>query len=174
MLYYRMKKNDCGNFGKPFEMAIKNALNRKNANTVSPCGTSDFRYKGKNYDVKQNGSVIRYNESSRYIKGSSRVIYATHVAYNVIDDADDIEYIYVHIDLSNTDMYVLDRNEFVKFLIDNGLIKQNKSRGTVNVQSGFNYKKNAFHGRTARKIEEWAFEHDLGDDVIGDILAGLE
>ncbi len=164
-------KKNSSPWGSSFEMTIKDCLGRKNADKVSPAGTSDFRYKGKNYDTKQNGSVIRYNPSSRYIKGSSRVIYSTHIAYEMYEDD---EYIYITVDLANTEMFVLDRNEFVKFLLDNGLAKENKSRGTVNVQTSYNYKKDAYHGRTGHKIEAWAYEHDLGDDIIGDILAALE
>ena len=43
MTYY-FKETDKGYLGKAFEMEIKNALNRRNANRVSPCGTADFRY----------------------------------------------------------------------------------------------------------------------------------
>ena len=70
-------------------------------------------------------------------------------------------------------MFVFDRKEFVEFLSEIGCLKRNESRGTVNIQTVWNYKKNAYHGRKGRLIEEWAYDHDLDDDIIGDILAGL-
>ena len=170
-MQYTFKVSDSGYLGKAFEMAIKEALGRKNANKVSPCGSADFRYNRKNYDTKQNGSVLRYSEGAQYIKGSSRVIYATHVSHSVITQ--DAQSITVEIDLSGTDMFVFDRKEFVEFLSEIGCLKRNESRGTVNIQTVWNYKKNAYHGRKGRLIEEWAYDHDLDDDIIGDILAGL-
>ena len=172
MKHYTFSKTDSGYIGKAFEMAVKDALKRRNADKVSPCGTADFRYNRRNYDTKQNGSVLRYAETAKYIKGSNRVVYATHIAYTVVDETDDT--ITIMVDLLNTDMFVFDRKEFVDFLMDIGCVKVNASRGTVNVQTVYNYKKRAYHGRKGRLIEEWGFDHDLGDDIIGDILAGLE
>lgn len=171
MTTYKFNIKDSGIYGKAFEMAIKKALKRKESFRVSPCGMCDLKYKHKNYDVKQNGTVLKYNLSSRYIKGSNRVIYASHIACTTVIEGDTIS---VTVDLANTDMYVVDRNEFVKFLLDNGLTKGNTSRGTINIQSGWNYSKDNWHGRVGKKIEEWAFENDIGDDIIGDILEGLE
>ena len=169
---YIFKATDTGIIGKAFEMAIKDALHRRNADRVSPCGTADFRYKARNYDAKQNGSVLCYAEGQGYIKGSNRVIYATHVAHDMkIVDADHVA---ITVDLFDTAMNVLDRKDFVEFLESIGCVKRNKARGTVNIQTVFNYKKDAYHGRKGRMIEAWAFENDLGDDIIGDILAGLE
>ena len=171
-MQYTFKKIDSGFIGKAFELAVKDALNRKNADRVSPCGQADFRFNGHNYDVKQNGSVLRYNPTSKYIKGSSRVIYASHIAYTVTAETE--ETITIAVDLASTDLFVVDRNDFVAFLLDNGLAKANKSRGTVNVQTGYNYKKDAYHGRTGKKIEAWAYENEQDDDdIIGTILAGL-
>ena len=171
-MQYTFKKIDSGFIGKGFELAVKDALNRKNADRVSPCGQADFRFNGHNYDVKQNGSVLRYNPTSKYIKGSSRVIYASHIAYTVTAETE--ETITIAVDLASTDLFVVDRNDFVAFLLDNGLAKANKSRGTVNVQTGYNYKKDAYHGRTGKKIEAWAYENEHDDDdIIGTILAGL-
>ena len=84
MKIYTFDKTDCGIFGKAFEMAIKDALRRKNADRVSPCGVADFRYNCKNYDTKQNGSCIRYSNDTGYIRGSNRVIYATHIAHTIV------------------------------------------------------------------------------------------
>lgn len=169
---YYFKTTDKGVIGKAFEMAIKDALHRRNADRVSPCGVSDFRYKARNYDAKQNGSVLCYAEGQGYIKGSNRVIYATHVSHEM--HAVDDDHVAVTVDLFNTDMHVLDRRDFVDFLESIGCVKRNAARGTVNIQTVFNYKRDAYHGRKGRMIEAWAFENDLGDDIIGDILAGLE
>lgn len=171
-MLYTFKKSDCGIIGKAFEMAIKEALHRRNADRVSPCGSADFRYHARNYDVKQNGSVLQYAEGQTYIKGSNRVIYATHVAHSVVAETE--TEIQLVIDLPDTEMFVLDRKEFVSYLEDIGCVKRNIARGTVNIQTVYNYKKDAYHGKKGRLIEEWAYENDLGDDIIGDILDGLE
>ena len=167
---YTFNKTDKGYIGKAFEMAIKDALNRKNADKVSAQGKSDFRFCRINYEVKQNGSCIQYRPNARYISGSSRVIYATHVAYNVV--AEDADTITIAVDLGNTDMYVVDRNAFVAFLLTHkGAVKVNKERETVNIQTVYNYKKNAYHGKLGKDIEGWARENDIDDDIIGEILA---
>lgn len=171
-MLYQFNKTDSGIQGKAFEMAIKEALNRKNANRVSPCGSSDFRYNAKNYEVKQNGTCLQYHEGEQYIKGSNRVIYATHIAYSVVMETE--ENVAIEVDLLNTEMFILDRSEFVNFLIENGMVKVNESRGTVNIQTCYNYKKDAYHGRTGKRIEEWAKANEIDDDIISLIYDGVE
>lgn len=171
-MYYTFNKIDSGIQGKAFEMAIKTALNRKNADRVSPCGGSDFRMGAVNYEVKQNGTCIQYHEGEKYIKGSNRVLYATHVAYTVVTETE--ENITIDIDLFGTEIFVLDRQEFVAFLLENGMVKVNASRGTANIQTCYNYKKDAYHGRTGRRIEEWAREHEIDDDIVSLIYDGAE
>ena len=171
MKQYIFNKANNGIIGDAFEMAIKDILNRKNADKVSPCGTADFIYNHKRYDTKQNGSCIRYNETDRYIKGSNRVIYATHVAYTMTDiDADTVG---ITIDLQNTDFYCVDRKEFLDFLDSIGCIKYNTSRKTVNIQTVYNYKKDAYHGKKGKLIEEWASEHYIDDDAMDAIWDAL-
>lgn len=170
-MVYTFNKADSGILGKAFEMAIKNALNRKNADKVSPCGTADFRYNGKNYDTKQNGSCLRYSENGMYIKGSNRVLYAVHIAHRMTEQGEQVA---VEVDLLNTEIFVLDRTEFVQFLQENGLVKINASRGTANIQTCYNYKKDAYHGRGGRKIEEWARENELDDDIVSLIYDACE
>ena len=172
MRQYTFNRTDSGIIGKAFEMAIKDALNRKNADKVSPCGTTDFRFSRKNYEVKQNGGVLQYSPNARMIKGSNRIIYATHVAYSTI--AETAETITISINLADTDMFVFDRAEFIEFLESINCIKMNQSRGTANIQTVYNYTKGAYHGRKGRAIEDWGAEHDLGDNVIGYILEGIE
>lgn len=172
MKNYTFNITDSGYIGKAFEMAIKDALNRKNADRVSPCGVSDFRFANKNYDVKQNGSCLKYSLDGSYVKGSNRVIYATHIAYTIIEQT--AESITISVDLANTNMFVVDKTAFVEFLREHGYIKINESRGTVNIQTCYNYKKDAYHGRIGRVIEEWASENKLEDDIIGTIWDSLE
>ena len=172
MKHYTFNKTDSGIFGKAFEMAVKDALNRKNADRVSPCGMTDFIYRHNRYEVKQNGSCIQYHEGEKMMKGSNRIIYATHIAHTVI--AEDDENITLAIDLESTEMFVLDRSEFIAFLQTVNGIKLNASRGTANIQTCYNYKKDAYHGRLGRKIEEWAYDNEIDDDIIGYILEGLE
>lgn len=169
---YTFDKKDSGIQGKAFEMEIKKALRRKNADKVSPCGSADFRYKSRNYDSKQNGTVIKYSSHKQYVKGSNRVIYATHIAYAVEDET--AETISISVDLAETQMFVLDKVEFVEYLASVNKIKLNPSRGTANVQTAYNYKKDGYHGKWGKIFEEWAFNHELDDDIIGDILEGLE
>ena len=171
-MIYTFNITDSGYIGKAFEMAIKDALKRKNANAVSPCGVSDFRYFRRNYDAKQNGSCIKYNTNGQYIKGSNRVLYATHIAHTITAQTE--TEISIEIDLLNTEIFVVDKKEFVSFLLENGYAKQNASRGTVNVQTCYNYKKNAYHGRTGRYIEEWARENGLDDDIVNAIHEAVE
>lgn len=171
-MVYTFDRTDSGIFGKAFEMSIKDALHRKNADKVSPSGNADFRYKAKNYDTKQNGSCIRYAKGARYIKGSNRVIYASHIAYTVAGETEST--ISIDIDLINTEMFVLDRAEFLAFLLENGYAKENASRGTVNIQTGYNYKKDAYHGRVGKYIEAWARDHEIDDDIICDIYDAIE
>lgn len=170
---YTTLKTDCKLFGGAFETAIKTALHRKNANKISPCGSADFRYNGKNYDTKQNGSPIKYGNSKTYVKGSNRIIYATHIAYNsIVDNGDGTQTI--DIDLANTDMFVVDKKAFVAFLLENGLAKVNDSRNQINIQTVYNYKKDDYHGKKGKLIEQWCYDNEIDDDIIGDILAGLE
>lgn len=172
MKIYTFNKTDSGIQGKAFEMAIKEALKRKNANSVSPCGCADFRYNHKNYDAKQNGTVIKYSSHKQYVKGSNRVVYATHIDYTVVSET--AETISITVDLANTQMFVLDKAEFVAYLASVNKIKLNDSRGTANVQTAYNYKKDNYHGKWGKVFEQWAFEHELDDDIIGDILANLD
>lgn len=171
-MIYTFDKKDSGIIGKAFEMAIKDALNRKNPNSVSPCGVSDFRYFRRNYDAKQNGSCVRYSENGSYIKGSNRVLYATHVSHTVTAETE--ETISIEIDLLGTEIFVLDRQEFIGFLLENGMVKINASRGTANIQTCYNYKKDAYHGRTGKRIEEWARENELDDDIVSVIYDKVE
>ena len=169
---FTFNATDSGYIGKALEMAVKNALNRKHSNRVNPAGIADFQYNRKNYEVKQNGTVLRYHEDWGYLRGSNRVIYATHVAHTVTEMTDTT--VTVEIDLLNTEFFVLDRKEFLQFLLDNGYAKRNESRGTVNVQTCYNYKKDAYHGRTGKYIEAWAREHEIDDDIISLIYDGVE
>lgn len=172
MKAYTFNKTDSGILGKAFEMAIKDVLKRRLADRVSPCGQTDFRYNHNCYEVKQNGSCVKYSNDSRYIKGSNRVIYATHIAYNVVEET--MENISITVDLASTEMFILDRKEFIEFLQSVNGIKLNASRGTANIQTCYNYKKDAYHGRLGRKIEEWASENEIEDEILGIIWDSLE
>lgn len=167
------KKTDSGIYGNAFEMAVKFALKRKDYGWLSPTGRCDLRY-GKCYDTKQNGSPILYSEHYKtYIKGSSRVIYATHIAYEIVEETE--ETITIFVDLANTDMWVVDRKDFLNYLLNTpGMAKDNPSRGQVNIQTLYNYKKNAYHGKKGRLMESWLDENQLADDtIIEDILDGF-
>lgn len=172
MKYYTFDRADSGAIGKAFEMAIKDALHRKNADRVSPCGSSDFIFNHHHYEVKQNGGVMRYADTSADFKGSKRIIYATHIAYEIVELTPDK--MTVTVDLANTDLLVVERSAFVEFLKSINCVKVNESRGTVNIQTVYNYSKNAYHGRKGYAIENWAMENEWDeDDIIGAILEGV-
>lgn len=161
-------------YGDGFEFCCKFCLDRKNAEKRSAAGRSDFKY-GKNYDTKQNGSPIQYAAIKRkgYISGSSRVIYATHIAYEIVNETDTT--VEIFIDLANTDMWVVDKKEFVEFLLNGkGLVKDNPKKDQLNIQTLWNYKKGAYHGAKYKVVEGWLDEHQLVDDtIIEDILDGF-
>lgn len=163
MFIHTAKKTDSGYIGDAFEMALKTALNRSNADRVSAMGKCDFVLDRKHYEVKQNGGVIRYAENARYIQGSSRVIYATHISYTIIGETE--EEITIGIDLESTEFFVVDRVEFLQYLAEINAVKINASRGTANIQTCYNYTKNAYHGRKGKYIEEWARDHELENPI---------
>lgn len=179
MKTYFFKKDRQGKipsllFGTAFEQIVKFCLDRKNADTLSPAGRADFK-RGKNYDVKQNASPILYafSKNGNYIHGSSRVIYSTHVAYEIISETE--EGYEIFIDLSNTDIWVVDKKEFVNFLLtEKGMVRDNPSRNQLNIQTIYNYSKNAYHGKKYQKLEAWLDENQLSDDnIVEDILEGF-
>jgi hypothetical protein len=100
------------------------------------------------------------------------VIYATHIAHEIV--AENETSITLTVNLSATDMFILDRNEFIQFLQKVNGIKINASRGTANIQTCYNYKKDAYHGLLGRRIEKWASENEIEDDILGIIWDSLE
>jgi hypothetical protein len=100
------------------------------------------------------------------------VIYATHIDYTVVYET--AETISITVDLGNTQMFVLDKAEFIEYLASVNKIKLNPSRGTANIQTAYNYKKDGYHGKWGKVFEEWAFEHEIDDDIISDILENLD
>lgn len=168
MKTYIFNKTDSGYIGNAFEMAIKDALERNHSNRVMPAGQTDLYY-GKHYDIKQNGTVLQYNADWGMIRGSSRVIYATHVAYNVVAETEHT--ISIQIDLGGTEMYCLDRKQFLDFILnEKGFCKYNESRGTINLQTMWNYKKNAYHGKKGKVLEAWMQANQLKDDPIVTVI----
>lgn len=171
-MFYTFNKTDKGIQGKAFEMAIKDALHRKNAHRVSPCGQSDFRYNSFNYEVKQNGTCIQYHEGEKIMKGSNRILYATHIAYTIAEETE--ENISIEVDLLNTEIFILDRQQFAEFLLENGYVKVNEARGQLNIQTCYNYKKDAYHGKVGKYIEDWARDNEIDDDIVSLIYDGVE
>ena len=160
-------QNDDGCIGKAFECAIKEVLKRKNADVISPAGACDFIFNHKHYEVKQNGGVAKYDVNKNAFVGSKTVIYATHIANTIINNGDGT--ITVCIDLENTEFFVLDRQTFFDYLVDTNGLKVNASRGTVNIQTMYNYSKNAYHGARGKKLEVWARQNQINDNII-DVL----
>ncbi len=173
MKVYTFEKKNSGYIGIAFEMAVKDALHRKHADRLAPAGKADLNYNRKNYDTKQNGSVLHYNADWRMIQGSGRVVYATHISYNVVAETE--THISISVDLGATDMWCVDRKQFLDFLLNTeGFCKVNASRGTLNIQTMWNYKKNAYHGRKGRILEAWLDNNKLTDDpIVEDIIEGF-
>lgn len=160
-------QNDDGCIGKAFECAMKDILKRKNADEVSPAGSCDFIFNRKHYEVKQNGGVAKYDVNKKAFSGSNTIIYATHIANTIINNGDGT--ITVCIDLENTEFFVLNRQVFFSYLEDTNGLKVNASRGTVNIQTMYNYSKNAYHGARGKKLEQWARQNGLDDNIL-DVL----
>ena len=168
MLYsMTFNAHDDGYVGKAFECALKTLLERKNANRVSPAGKTDFVYNRRYYEVKQNGGVAQYDANKKAFSGSRRIIYATHIVNTVTDNGNGT--ITVTLDLEQTEFFVLDREVFTAYLESTNGIKVNSSRGTMNIQTMYNYTKNAYHGARGKKLEKWARENALQDEIL-DIL----
>lgn len=159
--------HDDGYVGKAFEYALKAILERKNANRISPAGRTDFIYNSNYYEVKTNGGVAKYSEYDGFFRGSRRIIYATHVANTVVDNGNGS--ITVTIDLESTEFFVLDRKKFIDYLKATNGIKFNESRGTYNIQTMYNYTKDAYHGARGKKLEAWARQNGLEDNIL-DVL----
>ena len=164
---YEFNKDNSGYVGIAFELTLKEVLERKHSDRLSPAGRTDFIYNHKFYEVKQNGGVAKYHEYDGIFRGSGRIIYATHVAHTVYDLGNDR--IGVEIDLANTEFFVLDRQTFIDYLTDTNGLKVNESKGTINIQTMYNYTKDAYHGARGKKLEKWAREHQLQDDIL-DVL----
>ena len=168
MLYSKtFHASDEGYVGKAFECALKTLLNRKNADRVSPAGKTDFIYNHNYYEVKQNGGVAKYDLEKGAFSGSRRIIYATHIANTVTDNGDGT--ITVTLDLESTEFFVLDREVFTAYLESTNGLKVNVSRGTMNIQTMYNYTKNAYHGARGKNLEAWARANSLEDDIL-DVL----
>lgn len=165
---FTFDKNDKGKYGDAAEMLVKYACGISNPWTITEKGKPDFKLGRRSYDVKQNGTVIKYNANDRtYVRGSSRIVYTTHLEQETIDNGDGT--VTVMVDMASTQWYVLDKREFIKFLESiNGIHKVNEARNEVNVQTFWNYKKDAWHGSKGRQLEAWAWEHALEDDGIVD------
>lgn len=166
-MMYSMTFNahDDGYVGKAFECALKTLLDRKNADKVSPAGKTDFIYNRHHYEVKQNGGVAQYDMGKKAFSGTPRIIYATHIVNTVTDNGNGT--ITVTLDLEQTEFFVLDREVFTAYLKSTNSIKVNASRGTMNIQTMYNYKKNAYHGARGKELEKWARKNALQDEILG-------
>lgn len=165
MLYsHTFHENDDGSIGKAFEFALKHLIEVKHPDRISPAGRTDFIYKHRCYEVKQNGGVAKYHEYDGTFRGSRRIIYATHIANTIVNNEDGT--ITITLDLENTEFFVLDRDVFIDYLERTNGFKLNKSRDTINIQTMYNYTKDAYHGARGKKLEAWARQNSLEDDIL--------
>lgn len=155
--------------GGYIEMIIKYASGIEKWDCISPAGKPDFAIKYRHYDVKQNGSPIEYG-GGKAVEGSSRVIYAPFIACELIEDT--ATYQVWEFDPASTEFFIVDKNAFVKFLRTSpkNLIKPNSTREQVNIQTVYNYSKQAYHGKKGQYIREWCIENEIETDFKDTIL----
>lgn len=159
-----------GDVGDGSEMLFKFHAGIEKWDMVSPTGQPDFAKGYTHYDVKQNGSPIIYGDSCA-VKGSSRVIYATNIDIDIIELTD--EYKTIRFNLEKTEFFIVDKRAFVKFLQDNNLCKDNPTRNQVNIQTVYNYSKNAPHGKKGAVIREWCRAHEVDAEFKAEIIASI-
>lgn len=160
--FYANEKGNfsSGDYGDGFEMLIKYLDGVKAWGCVSPAGKPDYKIGSRHYDVKQNGSPIVYGENTA-VAGSSRVIYATHIACTVV--AQTAEYRDIYFNIGDTEFFIVDKRAFVKFLRNDphNLVKENRSRQQINIQTVYNYTTGAPHGKKGQYIREWCYENEV-------------
>lgn len=161
-----------GDIGDGFEMIVKHFAGVKLWDRVSPAGKPDFAIGSRHYDVKQNGSPIIYGDSIA-VQGSSRVIYAPFVSVTVIEQTDTYRVLQFH--LEDTEFFIVDKRAFVKFLqtSDKNLCKNNPTRQQLNIQTVYNYTKNAPHGKKGVYIRDWCYENEVDTDLKEKILEAI-
>lgn len=161
-----------GDIGDIFEMLVKYFANVKKWDKVSPTGKPDFAIGSRHYDVKQNGSPIIYGKNAP-VSGSSRVIYAPFVSCRIVEQT--ATYRVFEFDLSNTEFFIVDKKAFVKFLRTSpkNLCKVNESREQLNIQTVYNYSKQAYHGKKAQYIRDWCIDNEVDEDLKNLILENV-
>lgn len=161
-----------GDFGDGLEMLVKYFAGIKKWDEVSPTGKPDFAIGSRHYDVKQNGSPIVYGNNTA-VQGSSRVIYAPFVSVAIIEQT--ATYRVLQFDLANTEFFIVDKRKFVKFLQTSpkNLCKDNPTRGQLNIQTVYNYKKGEPHGKKGEYIREWCYENEVDTDLKEKILEAI-
>lgn len=140
---------DNGAPGTLFELLVANISNPKDCRQeLKSQGRSDVKHH-YNYDVKQASSPIKYGDKD-YIYGSSRLIYAPFIKYEILAINDGIATIQV--DIKEQDVYCIAKQDFLEIIESLGLKKNNKTRDTININTIWNYTKNAPHSK--KKLHE--------------------
>lgn len=168
----RNGKFSDGDIGDGFEMITKYLAGVKNWDRVSPAGKPDFAIGSRHYDVKQNGSPIVYGDGIA-VQGSSRVIYAPFVSVTVIEQTDTYRVLQFHFE--DTEFFIVDKCAFIKFLrtSEKNLCKDNPTRQQLNIQTVYNYTKNAPHGKKGAYIREWCYENEVDPELKEKILEAI-
>jgi hypothetical protein len=161
-----------GDIGDCFEMLIKRFAGVKKWDRVSPAGKPDFQIGSRHYDAKQNGSPIVYGDGIA-VQGSSRVVYAPFVSITVVEQTAAYRVIQFH--LAETEFFIVDKNAFVKFLLqsEKNLCKDNPTRRQLNIQTVYNYSKNAPHGKKGEYIRDWCYDNEVDTDLKDKILEAI-
>lgn len=155
---------DNSAFGTLFELLIANIANEKDhRQSLKSQGKADVKHH-YNYDVKQASSPIKYGEKD-YIFGSSRLIYAPFIKYEILQKSDVM--VTLKIDIKEQNVYCIAKNDFLEIIDMLGLKKENKSRDTININTIWNYTKNAPHSKKKlRELVTMLEQYNMQDDEL--------
>lgn len=158
------KELDNGAQGTLLEILIANIANPRDfRQELKSQGRADIKHK-YNYDVKSASSPIKYGNKD-FIYGSSRLIYAPYLKFNILKI--DNEIATIQLDIREQSIYCITKKDFLTIIEKLGLRKNNKSRDTININTLYNYTKNKPH--SAKKLKELTYlleQYNLSDDEL--------
>ena len=164
------KEIDNGAFGTLFELLIANISNPKDKRQkLKSQGLADIKCK-YNYDTKTASSPIKYGNKN-YIYGSSRLIYAPFVNYEIVKMNDKI--VTLKVDIRKQNVFCVSKKDFLEIIEILNLRKNNKSRDTVNINTVWNYTTGKAHSqKKLKQFIELLSKHNIeNDELYGKIKA---
>jgi hypothetical protein len=137
--------NDCGRYGKAMECSVTGKDKAKSANKV------DWYHLRKRYEVKTGAGELG-NVGGRLVKGAQKVLYIPVV---VLDEKGNVI-------PRNQEGFILTRENFLQALEVAGALRTKVSTAgveKVTIQTFWNRKKDAPHGRLYFKILDAMYEY---------------